>query len=270
MIEAIYGAAGSALDNAGGQARLFRARTSAMPLKGTATMKQNLVRQWLVASVLLGLQGSMAPAQESQKAIPSPSDPTPPPAASSAAVKPAPVNPEPSAASETEATNSARNKVGIDEMLKMFQAGVSKDVIRTYIETAQVAAPLSATDIITLKERGLPDELTTAWMKRSAELNARASEVAATNAAPAKVSGTVSLEALAAAIRRGQFNSGRLDPESYDYFQYYYLTPRSIASANERIYSSPPYVPYSPYGPGYYSPWGLGPGFRGPPYRGPW
>jgi hypothetical protein len=220
--------------------------------------------------MLAGLLGLAASAQEAQTANPSPSERTPLATTSDASVAPAPVNPKPTVASEPEAKNSTANRTGIDEILKMFQAGVSKDVIRTYIETAQNLTLLSATDIVTLKERGLPDELTTAWMKRSAELSARASEAASSNAAPAKVTGNVSLEALAAAIRRGQANSGRLDPESYDYFQYYYLTPRSIASANERIYSAPPFAPYTPYGPGYYSPWSFGPGFRGIPNRGPW
>jgi hypothetical protein len=233
-------------------------------------MKQNLVRQWLAAGMLLGLLVSTVPAQEANKASPAPSEPTSSPAVSSAAVNPAPINPQPNATSEPGAKNSAPNRAGIDEILKMFQAGVSKDVIRTYIETAQAAAPLSATDIVTLKERGLPDELTTAWMKRSAELSARANETAATNAAPAKVTGTTSLEALAAAIRRGQMNSGRLDPESYDYFQQYYLYPRTLQSANERLYGYPPFAAYPPYGPGYYSPWAFRPGIGGPGYRGPW
>jgi len=50
-----------------------------------------------------------------------------------------------------------------------------------------------------------------------------------------------------------------LDPESYDYFQYYYLYPRTLASVNERIYSSYPWVAgYPGYAYGYGAPWGFG------------
>jgi hypothetical protein len=64
------------------------------------------------------------------------------------------------------------------------------------------------------------------------------------------------------------------DPEGYDYFQYYYLYPRTLASVNERLYLSYPHFPgYYPYGFGPF-----GPGFRGVgfhpfpsrPFRGPW
>jgi hypothetical protein len=233
-------------------------------------MKQNLIRQWLVATVLVGLQAALAPAQDAQKTTAPPSEPTTPPAVSSPAAKPAAVNAAQADPSEPGAKGTARPSAGLDEILKMLQAGVSKDVIKTYIETAPVVAPLSASDIVSLKERGLPDDVTMALMKRAAELTARTDQAGATNAAPAKVTGTASLDALVAALRRGQANTGHLDPEGYDYFRYYYLQPRSIAAANERLYSYPPFAAYPPYGPGYYSPWGLRPGFFGPQYPGGW
>jgi len=39
-----------------------------------------------------------------------------------------------------------------------------------------------------------------------------------------------------------------LDPDSYEYFQHYYLQPRALASAYERL---APYYPYFPYPYGY-------------------
>jgi hypothetical protein len=110
----------------------------------------------------------------------------------------------------------------------------------------------------------VPDDVTVALIKRSAELTAQASQAGGTNTAPAKSSGTISLDALVAAIRRGQFSSGQLDPEGYDYFRYYYLYPRTLASANERLFSSPGFPVYPPYSRGYYSPWGFRPGPFGP------
>jgi len=102
----------------------------------------------------------------------------------------------------------------------MLQAGVSKDVVKTYIETAQVASPLSAADIVMLKEHGVPDDVTVALIKRGAELAAQANQPGTGTPAPAKVTGTTSLDALVAALRRGQLNPGYLDPEGYDYFRY--------------------------------------------------
>jgi len=233
-------------------------------------MKQNLVRHWLLGSIVLGLLGPLVLAQDAPKADTPPAESAPPPAVSSPSVNPIAANSGPSAPAESIATSDSRPSAGMDEMLKMLKAGVSKDVIKTYIETAQVVTPPTATEIVSLKEHGLPDDLTMALIKRGAELSARANQTAATNAAPAKVTGTTTLEALAAAVRRGQINSGRLDPESYDYFQYYYLYPRTLQSANERLCGYPPFAAYPPYGPGLYSRWGFGPSYFGPPYRGPW
>jgi hypothetical protein len=140
----------------------------------------------------------------------------------------------------------------------MLQAGVSKEVLKAYIETAQIAPP-NAADLVTLKERGAPDELTLALVKRGAELTAQANQASASNATPAKVSGTASLDELLAAFRSGRLNSGYLDPEGYDYFRYYYLYPRTLDSANQRLFSSPTFPSYPAWSPGYYSPWAFHP-----------
>ena len=172
--------------------------------------------------------------------------------------------------SEAAVQSPTQYPVGVDAILKMLQAGVSKDVVKTYIETAQVATRLSAADLVTLKERGVPDDLTVALMKRGAELAAQANESGASNAAPAKVTGTISLNELAAVLRSRQFSGGSLDPEGYDYFQRYYLYPRTLADANQRLLSSYPFFrSYGAYSPGFYSPWAFSPPYFAPPFRGP-
>ena len=227
-------------------------------------MKQSFFRKSLLAGVLAGLQGLSTPAQAGQATTPSASEPATPQVTSSASTKPATAEAGQSEPAEPHAASLTQHQSGIDEILKMVQAGVSKDVMKTYIESTQVASHLSAADIVTLKEHSVPDDVTVALIKRSAELTAQASQAGGTNTALAKSSGTISLDALVAAIRRGQFSSGQLDPEGYDYFRYYYLYPRTLASANERLFSSPSFPVYPPYSRGYYSPWGFRPGPFGP------
>jgi hypothetical protein len=227
-------------------------------------MKQSFFRKSLLAGVLAGLQGLSTLAQAGQATTPSASEPATPQVTSSASTKPATAEAGQSEPAEPHATRLTQHQSGIDEILKMVQAGVSKDVMKTYIESTQVASHLSAADIVTLKEHSVPDDVTVALIKRSAELTAQASQAGGTNTALAKSSGTISLDALVAAIRRGQFSSGQLDPEGYDYFRYYYLYPRTLASANERLFSSPSFPVYPPYSRGYYSPWGFRPGPFGP------
>ena len=232
-------------------------------------MREKFVCKWLVAAVLVGVQGWPALAQVQQ--------PGASPAPNSALSQPAPLapaaasavpadSPAPTAASAAPAQTS----VGAEQLLKLLQAGVAKDVIRAYIQTATTVPPLSATDIVTLKEHGLPDDLTVALMKRQAELAAQADHARASNAAPARLSGTVSLDALVAALRTSKPSGGYLDPEGYDYFQYYYLNPRAIASANQRIFSSyPPSAFFPGYPIGYGSPWAFRPRPFGPTFPGP-
>ena len=140
---------------------------------------------------------------------------------------------------EPDSTRPAEHSAGVDEILKMVQAGVSAEVIRTYIENSPIVYSLSAADVIALKEHAVPDELTMAMMKRGAALKTQARPAVALNAPPPAQLGS---------SRR----SYRLDPESYDYFQYYYLYPRTLAAANQRFYSSDPFSPgFAPYGSGY-------------------
>jgi hypothetical protein len=222
-------------------------------------MKKNPTRKWLMAVLLVSLQSLSAAAQNGPKGAPSAAEPATPQMLNNASIQPATVKAVQNEPSEPGAKGPTHPAVGVSELLKMLQAGVSKEVMRTYIETAQVASPPSAADIITLNEHGLADDLTEALIKRGAELTAQASQARASNAVPARASSTISLDALVAALRGGQFSPGHLDPEGYDYFRYYYLYPRTLAAANQLLYPSPSFPVYSACSPGYLSPWAFGP-----------
>jgi hypothetical protein len=198
-------------------------------------MKQHSIGNRFMIEMLVGaMLACGALAEESQT--------TPPPPA-------APATPE-LKRSDTVTTNDASGKrdegkrerkagailkasAGVNEVMQMIQAGVSTEVIKAYIESSSIPYKLTATDIITLKNRGVPDELTTAMLKRGAAPAAQVVQSPALNPAPPADAG-------------GPRYYGGLDPEGYDYFQYYYLYPRTLAAANQRLFA--PYPSYSTFG----------------------
>jgi hypothetical protein len=117
------------------------------------------------------------------------------------------------------------------EVLRMVDAGVPTTVIQTYVECTPLTVPLNAADIIELKKHKVSDEIVIALMKQGAK--ARTLNMQRQNEAAAR----------ALAIRNAKF--GGLDPESYEYFQYYYLQPRALASVYDRL--APYYGPWAPY-----------------------
>ena len=158
------------------------------------------------------------------------------------------------------ASNQAANPATttpIAEVLNLLDAGVSKDVIKVYIESSPVAYYPSSAEIIALKKHGLPDDLTTALLNRSAQLRALASQAEA-KAAPPQVAG---VPGTPSPTRRSP--PARLDTESYDYFQHYYLYPRTLAYANSRLsYYDGSYGFYAPYFSGPYCPAGFARPYR--------
>ena len=142
---------------------------------------------------------------------------------------------------------------GVQEILKMADAEVSMDVIKTYVETSPTAFRPTDEDIIALRKHKVTDDVVTLLMKRGAE--------ARTAAAKAKN------EAVASVMASRRAASGGFEPESYDYFRYHYLQPRAMASAYQRLY--PYYQPYygSPYAYGFGRPFSGRPYYPGPPYR---
>jgi hypothetical protein len=144
--------------------------------------------------------------------------------------------------SDRNAGDTATYSPGVDEVLRMVQAGVAKEVIKAYIESAPIAYRLTAADLIALKHQAVPDELATAMLKRGTEVVREVNQLNNLHAAPPASAG-------ANRSYRG------FDPEAYDYFQYYYLYPRTLAAANERFFSSSPsFSGFAPYHYGYFGP----------------
>jgi hypothetical protein len=59
---------------------------------------------------------------------------------------------------------------GVSEVIKMFQGGISKDVILHYIENSSLPFHLTADDIIHLHTMGVPEEVTKALLQRDGQL----------------------------------------------------------------------------------------------------
>ncbi len=145
---------------------------------------------------------------------------------------------------------------GVSETLKLVQAGVSKEVIRSYIEQSPTSYRLKASDVIALKENAVPDELITAMLKRGAELRAQAKR-------PSKATRPGQAEVR---VVTGRPAYGGLDPEGYDFWWYHYAYPRALAAANQRLLSGGvPYNGFSFYPYGFYSPMPLYPNWGAMP-----
>lgn len=88
-----------------------------------------------------------------------------------AASDPAPVA---QAAPAPETPPPARFSPGMQDILKMLDAKVDTDVIKVYIRNSMVPYNPNASEIIALKQRGVPDEILTAVLQRGAEVRAQA------------------------------------------------------------------------------------------------
>jgi hypothetical protein len=143
----------------------------------------------------------------------------------------------------------------VQEVVKMMEAGVSKEVLKAYVENNHFDYVPTAQDLILLKQHAVPDDITTALVKRSAEAQAQKPQ------APANVTGPINLAQL------------EMDPEGYSYFQHYYLFPRTLAYVYDRLSYAQGFPSYyfplgQPFGSGYgYAGRFLRPGagFRFPP-----
>jgi hypothetical protein len=197
-----------------------------------------------------------ANAVEETKASPSPAPPT--------ASAQQPANDGPTAAPPIADSVSSTNPPPgtglspiVNEVLTMAAADVTTPVLKTYVECSPMAYQLSEADVIALKKARVADEVVTVLLQRGAEI--RAAYYSAKKEAAAR-----------AAVPRTA--TGGLDPESYDYFQHYYLQSRTLATVSQNL----PVYGYTGFGPayGYGSPYaygapywgrpgyGWGPGFR--------
>lgn len=142
---------------------------------------------------------------------------TPAPSAASAA--------SPSAAA-TATTPPASRSRSLDDILKLADASVSKELMLTFVESSSGFYNLTASDIITLKEKKVADEVITALLKRDAEVKTSVAQVRGTTAAPA--------------IVRRLSTEGTVDPESYDFWFYHYAYPRALSESYRML------APYDP------------------------
>ena len=153
----------------------------------------------------------------------------------------------PDASAATNQPASAGASVDVSAILKLADAGVSTEVMKTYAESSSTAPRLTDEGIIALKKHNVPDEVTLLLLKRGTE--------ARTTAARNRQDAVLQL------VTTRRMASGGFDRESYDYFQYYYLQPRAMASAYQRL--APYHYPY------YSRPYGYGPAYGfGRPFSG--
>src|SRR5262249_29799979 len=111
----------------------------------------------------------------------------------------------------------------VEAIVKMSEAGISTEVIKIYVETYPSYYSLKAEDLIELKKHSIPDEVTVGLLKRSAELR--------------------TLKAKRTLVAQGLQGQAPFRSDSYDYFEYYYLYPRTLAAVNERLGMYPGYYP---------------------------
>lgn len=77
-------------------------------------------------------------------------------------------NPAPAAATKTD--KGSAMAFGASEVLKLYQGGISKEVLISYIENNSLPFHLTADNIIYLQKVGLPQEVIAALIRRDGEL----------------------------------------------------------------------------------------------------
>lgn len=111
---------------------------------------------------------------------------------------------------------------GIAEILKMAEAGIAADVMKSFVEGSSVKYSITANDVIVMKERGVADEVTAAVLQR---VNEERKKTASIKRQPPVMPRIVQ-----------QFSTpGRLDPESYEFFLMHHLYPRTLSSSYSRL-----------------------------------
>jgi hypothetical protein len=199
-------------------------------------MKSQFLKQLVLGSALTSLVVFCVAAQEASTG-------TAP--ASSAATAAAAKSPSPSGP--------------ISDILKLLDAGVSKDIIKAYVEKTLAGYQPTAADIITLKQHGVTDDVTAMLLTKAPEVAATPNPAASLLAQPVPVAENA-LPSVAAPTYVSGGNSGYLDPEGYNYFQYYYLYPRTLAWANQQLnYGASPSPSFYYGNNGYYAPLTFGP-----------
>lgn len=103
----------------------------------------------------------------------------------------------------------------VRDILKLSDARVSSEIIVAFIDRSRSGYMPTPTDLIALKEHNVPDEVTSALMKRGAEIEAQTVRIKSDPAAPTIVR---------------QLSSGSyIDPDSYEFFYLHYAYPRALS-----------------------------------------
>jgi hypothetical protein len=114
---------------------------------------------------------------------------------------------------------------GAEEIMKLSQAGVSPDTLRSFVEGSHLDYGLDAASIIYLREQGVPDPVIGAMLRKTKEMNDEAKEAAAQQEAADYTSGQTvySPRPANAAQAIPEYGypaySGAVMP--YDYYDYY-------------------------------------------------
>jgi hypothetical protein len=158
----------------------------------------------------------------------------------------------PTAGAVTQDTPAAQNapvarfSPGVADIVKMVDAKVDPEVVKTYIQNSSTAYNPSATEIIALKDHGVGSDILTAMLQRGAEVRTQATGAASAVAnppSPQAPSGVVNPYAPA--------NDYSAQPV---YPSYAYTYPAASYVYPSYSCDYPSYY-YGGYGCGYYSPW---------------
>ena len=130
---------------------------------------------------------------------------------------------------------------GLTEVLKMFRGGISQDILVNYINNSPLSFYLSADNIISLQQQGVPAPVVQAMIQRNGEAQ-RQVQTASTQAA-------VAVPAQAPAPKYYAYSDNSFDAA---------LQARQAASYYNYTFAPTSYAPpvYNYYDP-YYSPWGF-------------
>jgi hypothetical protein len=193
-----------------------------MKLSGQQRSRTCWMEVALTAGGLLAGQPTLWASVQEEKAGAPPAVVQTPASSETATTRPEPQSKKP----EAPVCATAVYSPNIQEMLKLADAKVSADVLKSFVEHSTITCQPSAAEIIALKERGVTDEVITVLMNRGAQIQAQASSTRARVAMPT--------------IVRDLSTGGHLDPESYDFWYYHYAYPRALSYSYETL---PPYYP---------------------------
>ena len=165
---------------------------------------------------------------------------------------------------------AARFSPGIADIVRLVDAKVDAEVIKTYVRNSPTAYNPSATEIIALKNRGVGPEILTAMLQRGAEVRAhsmRAGQAASITVAPQPYAGAANPYAPAPGY---DYSAQPVYPNyTYSYPAYTYdYPPYAYAYSGYNCgYSWPCFWPYLSFGFGCY-PYGGYCGYRYPYWYG--